>query len=816
MTRPDLLAYAERLHRHGITPLPTRSDGTKAPAVKWRDWMTTRPGPDELQAWFGNGSTDGIGMLTGTPSGGVTMLEVEGRAVHLTERISQLMQERGLYQIWERIDNGWVEQSPSGGVHWHYRADRPRPNTKIARRPGEVKGTVDVLIETRGTGGFTILAPSNGRTHPTGKRWELLRGGPGTCPTITADEQDLLFAVLAEFDEMPVQAAPPPRTTTTSPAGGRGRAGDDFAARTDWADILTPHGWTRGRAMGHGHAWTRPGKKLRDGISATTGQAADGVDRLYVFSTSTEFEACRPYGKFAAWALLNGHGNDLAAAARDLASQGYGEQCEQKPPRAPAYDELLVREAPPADVTIDGNSSRGSHTDDEDERAAWAPIDLGPYLDGTHEPVVPSLLVRTDGVALLYPGLVHSFHGESESGKSLVLQLETIRLLAAGHDVLYVDFESDAASITERLIGFGAAPSDVVAHFHYVNPDVSPTATAGELAAWQAMLARPYALAVVDGVTDSLGVFGMSSKDNDDIARWQRLLPKQIARATGAAVAVIDHVVKDTEARGRFAIGGQAKMAGLTGAGYTVEIAQPLGRGLRGVVSLRVGKDRPGHVRGNAGPFRKSDRTQEAARVVIDSTGERPVVTIDPPSGNADEPSGAKPFRLTGMMEKISRFLEMCNGQPQSGKAIEDAIRGKATHVRSALGTLVREGYVSTSDGPRRATLHTLEGVYRQADDPDSDLYKPVDNPVDDDQSSVRPDLVPTSSGTKSVDLVPSPPSPTGGDEVRRSGKTTSKPASSSPTIVTRQIGGTTCRVNLDTGELIDDESPAEELESKE
>src|SRR5665811_288715 len=53
---------------------------------------------------------------------------------------------------------------------------------------------------------------------------------------------------------------------------------------------------------------------------------------------------------------------------------------------------------------------------------SWLPVDLSTYLDGSHKPVVPTLLARTDGVCLLYPGLIHSLHGESESGKSLVAQ----------------------------------------------------------------------------------------------------------------------------------------------------------------------------------------------------------------------------------------------------------------------------------------------------------------------------------------------------------------------------------------------------------
>jgi hypothetical protein len=58
------------------------------------------------------------------------------------------------------------------------------------------------------------------------------------------------------------------------------------------------------------------------GVSATTNHAAS--DLLYVFSTSTNFEAGRGYGKFSAYAVLN-HEGDFAAAARALAEEGYGD-----------------------------------------------------------------------------------------------------------------------------------------------------------------------------------------------------------------------------------------------------------------------------------------------------------------------------------------------------------------------------------------------------------------------------------------------------------------------------------------------------------
>ena len=335
---------------------------------------------------------------------------------------------------------------------------------------------------------------------------------------------------------------------------------------------------------------------------------------------------------------------------------------------------------------------------------------------------MPTLLARTDGVCLLYPGLIHSLHGESESGKSLVAQYLEAQQIMAGNDVLFIDFECDAATVVERLLMFGATPEAIREHFHYIRPEVDPRSLI-ELPAWHAMLARSYVLAVIDGVTDSLGVFGYSTKDNDEVAAWMRVLPKNIATRTGAAVAVIDHVTKDNDSRGRFAIGAQAKMSGLTGAGYTVEVTEPLGRGLRGVIVLRVGKDRPGHVRGESGPMRNSDRTQEAARVVVDSTGDpdRPVVTVEPWRGSDGLGIEARPFRPTSLMERVSRALEAA-GEPLSRRQLEEHVTGKKEHVTIAADVLVSDGYVTREDGPRSAVLHRLVTVYRQREAPLSHL----------------------------------------------------------------------------------------------
>lgn len=353
----NLTATALAWHDNGACVLPAREN--KRPAGNWKDYQSNRPSRKELEHMLTN--AEGIGIVCGTVSGGIELLELEGRAVTAGHgpRLAALLADHGLEDLWRRITNGYVEATPSGGVHYLYRVNgTSRGNTKLAR---DAQG--DVLIETRGEGGWVVIAPSAGRTHPTGGAWSRLVGGPDTIPTITSDERDALHAIATMLDATPPRDEPEqPAATgvlahidahTEHPAGKR--PGDDFNARATWDDILTPHGWQRAHRLGRGHAWTRPGKHVRDGISATTNQSTDGIDRLYVFSSSTEFEIETPYTKFAAYTLLE-HGGDYQAAAKALAKDGYGEPR----PRLAIAPEPTQAAAPPAvtQTVTDGTSAK--------------------------------------------------------------------------------------------------------------------------------------------------------------------------------------------------------------------------------------------------------------------------------------------------------------------------------------------------------------------------------------------------------------------------------------------------------------------------
>src|SRR5262249_42960063 len=141
-----------------------------------------------------------------------------------------------------------------------------------------------------------------------------------SVPTITPEERCMLLDAarsLNQWHETKPVTAPRHRIVRS---GNTALPGDDFNARADWSDILTPHGWSFAGTFGDETRWCRPGKS--GGVSATTNH--QGSNLLHVFSSNAEpFEADRSYTRFAAYALLN-HGGDFTQAARDLRRQGYG------------------------------------------------------------------------------------------------------------------------------------------------------------------------------------------------------------------------------------------------------------------------------------------------------------------------------------------------------------------------------------------------------------------------------------------------------------------------------------------------------------
>ncbi|GAA1429382.1 hypothetical protein GCM10009616_11330 [Microlunatus lacustris] len=354
-------------------------------------------------------------------------------------------------------------------------------------------------------------------------------------------------------------------------------------------------------------------------------------------------------------------------------------------------------------------------------RSPWDPEDLTDVLSGDYTPEESVVLRRVDGIALLYAGKTHSFSGESESGKSWLALLAAAESLGEGSRVLFLDYESDRATVAGRLLLLGVDRDALRARFDYVRPEGDPTASDFLRPAFDRLLGQRYGLVVIDGVTEALATFGYNGREEKEVAEFQSKVPDRFATRTGAAVVSIDHVVKSKDGRGRFALGSQHKLAGLTGAAYIVEAKTALRPGHVGIIDVRIAKDRPGWVRQHAGGYRASDRTQPVAVVQIDSrNSERTVYTVALPE-TVGEGGTVKPFRPTVLMERVSRALETDPGL--TANKIKETVVGNASAILDALCFLIEDGHVRADKSTRYAHHHVVTPYRAPHLDAGEDLF---------------------------------------------------------------------------------------------
>lgn len=327
----------------GVSVIPIRADGTKKPLIEWDRYQSQAPTREQIKDWF-DGTDHGIALVCGAVSGNLEMFELEGRATDSSslDKIEVQMTARGILHVWRSLmDEGYMESTPSGGLHFLYRiTDHEVPgNQKVARRlalDDELNDReiairanrpdaqfVRVLAETRGEGGYVIVAPTSGTVHKTGDSWSVMSGQVGVVPELTWFLRcELHSAIRDALDNMPVREQPERPQIVTEPRSGLA-PGDDYNRRIHWADLLVSYGWSYESARGREQFWTRPGKDPREGASATL--YYQGSDNLYVFSSSTELPTEEPISKFAFYTFME-HRGDFSAAARALHRAGYGER----------------------------------------------------------------------------------------------------------------------------------------------------------------------------------------------------------------------------------------------------------------------------------------------------------------------------------------------------------------------------------------------------------------------------------------------------------------------------------------------------------
>jgi Bifunctional DNA primase/polymerase, N-terminal/AAA domain len=677
------LAFAEA----GVSVVPAAMNGTKAPIGTWKQYQLHPASREQIDLWF-SGSATGLGIITGKVSGNLEMVELEGRAVSegCLDQIRELAASSGLQEIWQIISNGYVEATPSGGIHFLWRiADEPVPgNLKLAQRPGEGDSLL-VYSETRGEGGFCITAPSHGQVHPSGQPWQLLRGSPAEIPMLSWDERNAIVDLFRSIDQSPKREILE-KSLINKVATDEDLPGDDFNERGQWKDILK--GWKVVYEANGVTYWRRPGKDI--GISASTGHVGDN---LYVFTTSTSFESQRSYSKFGAFAHLY-HQDDFREAAKALRSQGFG---SQKMSEIPSLGELMAPNVAPNLALVPDIDA--DHIEPAKERSSWYPRPLD--LDGEIDQLVPEFLAREDGHRLFYKGKINAVLGESESGKTWVALLGVKQALDVAERVIYLDFEDSGKGILARLRSMGV--EDIkFKDFIYANPDQNLTLEE-RMDLVDALSEFQPDWIIVDGVNAAMTLLNLELTSNRDATFFSQQLLRPLAQS-GAGVITIDHVPKSKDNRGDYAIGAQAKRADINGSAIAVSVSKPFGKGMTGELNLKVTKDRPGSLREH------SKDAKFAGKVILksDASGKVMMSIQNPQMGEEGQ------IKPTHLMEAVSRLLEGAS-MPLSKSAVIKETTGKTEWVMIAIKYLIEENFIEIENGSRNSLNLKLLKPYRES-----------------------------------------------------------------------------------------------------
>jgi replicative DNA helicase len=304
MSREIKDAAKEYLKAH-LSVIPTKED--KLPALStWKPYQSQRIKEEEVEALFSGANVKGLAIICGAISGGLEVIDVDTKhdtTGSLWAELKSLIEDN-LPELYNRLV---IAKTRSGGYHIYYRCSSIAGNLKLSTKLNR-----EVLIETRGEGGYVIAPPTLNYTY--------IQGEPSNIPTITPENRDVLFSIAKSFNELE-EIKPKVSTTSSTTYSSTGITPfEDYNQRGDLVALLESKGWKVVSQRGQRINLLRPGQT----DSKTSGNFHTGLNTLRVFSSSTEFNPDKAYSPAQGFTLLECNG-DKELAYRRLLEQGYGE-----------------------------------------------------------------------------------------------------------------------------------------------------------------------------------------------------------------------------------------------------------------------------------------------------------------------------------------------------------------------------------------------------------------------------------------------------------------------------------------------------------
>jgi len=299
----NITAQAKEYLKAQLSVIPTKED--KRPALPtWLPYQSQRLKEDEVDTLFK--TAKGIGIICGAISGNLEVIDVDTKhdeTGYLWEDLKTLLEDN-LPDLYSSLV---IAQTKSGGYHIYYRCSSIAGNLKLSTKLNR-----EVLVETRGEGGYVIAPPTPGYSY--------IQGEPINIPTITPEEREIILSISRSFNEIE-EVKPKVSTTSATTYNFTGLSPfEDYNQRGDVVGLLESKGWRVINERAQRINLLRPGST----DSKTSGNYHTGLKVLRVFSSSTEFNPDKGYSPAMVFSLLECN-EDSKLTYKRLLELGYGE-----------------------------------------------------------------------------------------------------------------------------------------------------------------------------------------------------------------------------------------------------------------------------------------------------------------------------------------------------------------------------------------------------------------------------------------------------------------------------------------------------------
>ena len=653
--------------------------------------------PDTIRSWVAAAPQMNVAVATGAASNIVVLdldlREVDGEEIDGEFELQAWLAARGV-----ELPSTLTASTGGGGKHIIMSLPDSPVRPVITSRANWLPG-----VDIRGDGGYIVVAPSQ---HISGGiyGWDSKVAMAAITSELVSALSTRQRASAATGKPMPSLGAGESVDVQHLLANGLPRGGrDDGFVRL--VGVLRARGDSIEDARSIVQAvWEKTDQP--DGDYYPLATALEKVDRGY-----RNWEAPEPVGDAEmAWAVradaraarLHAATGGTLVGPSSVSTSDLGDpyQIEQKVAPAATQPPLVGNVDTSTSDEVDDDDDEEVEDDDRDPVEELDIVSL--MLGGEIEREPPTMLLRSDGRSLIYPGRLHSIYGEPGHGKTWVSLHLVKERLEAGEAVVYFDYDEDdgGKSMAMRMLSLGADPA-AVRNLHYFNPQ----GIGRDGAQWTRMRkiikrVKP-TLVVVDTMAPAIVELGLNESDNTEVGAWYRHARWLIGGVNPRpALVIVDHVTKNSDGGSRWARGAGDKLGRLHAA-YVVESTTPFSRETPGQINLVIAKDRGGEVG-------RQSETAATVKFTPSNGGQSLRIEVIPPAqaSLADLAAG----HTNVVNEAQRRVTALMQAEPDksdwSARDLKRSVNMASGVVDEALQTMVDGGLLATSSNGRTTHYH--------------------------------------------------------------------------------------------------------------